>query len=185
MSQSRASSHAHRLAQLKRLFHNRAPQRVQDGLRPSGRPSNSSLSPGIRADLERLAEYHGTGLARRAQIILERAEGRPALVVARHVGVHPDTVRRWQARFEQRGLAGLRHGNLGQSRNLVFDARTRAEIRRRADSDPTALGESYATWSLLKLRAHLINNGVVRTISHEAIRQVLRQSPSPRRYWRN
>ncbi|HVN85245.1 MAG TPA: helix-turn-helix domain-containing protein, partial [Candidatus Binatia bacterium] len=142
------------------------------------------LTAAVRADLARLAERPSSGLARRARLILARADGDSVRNIAQRLGIHRDTVARWLVRFDQRGLAGLRHGNLGKSRNRVFHAATHAEIRRCAGSDPRELGEAYSTWSLMKLRNHLIRRGVVRTISHEALRQILQLEPIPRTYWR-
>lgn len=142
------------------------------------------LSAAERADLERLAQHRPTGSARRAGLILARADGETLNVIALRFDVHPDTVRRWLARFDQHGLAGLRHRGSGKSRNLVFGAQTRAEIRHRANIDPTQLGEAFPVWSLFKLRDHLIRHGVVRTISHETLRRVLLTEPLSRRYWR-
>lgn len=157
---------------------------VQREANPDARPKRVlALSAAERADLQRLAEHRPTGLARRAGLILARADGYTLSVIGRRFGVHPDTVRRWLSRYHHRGLAGLRHGNLGKSRNLVFDASLRAEIRRRAGVSPVEFGEAFPTWSLLKLRGHLIRHGVVRTISHEALRQILRPGSLSRRYW--
>ena len=147
-------------------------------------PRGVSLSPAERADLERLAQHQPTGLARRARLILARAEGQTLNAIGHRFQIHPDTVRRWLVRYGQRGLAGLRHGNLGKSRNLVFDAPLRAEIRRRASINPVEFGEDFALWSLIKLRDHLVRHRVVRTISHEALRQMLRTGSFSRRYWR-
>jgi len=147
------------------------------------RPALLSLSRAERSDLERLAQHHPTGLARRAQLILARTDGYTLKTIGRRFGVHPDTVRRWLVRYGSRGLAGLRHGNLGKSRNLVFDTPIREEIRRRANTDPTVLGEPFSSWSLIKLRDHLMRREVVHTISHESLRQILRTDP-PQRYWR-
>ena len=165
-----------------------AAQRIQspaDAL-SAGRPLSRrlTLSTAERADLERLAQHKPTGLARRAGMVLARAEGQTLSAIGKRFHAHPDTVRRWLARYEQRGLAGLRHGNLGKSRNLVFDAPLRAEIRRRAAINPAEFGENFPLWSLVKLRDHLVRHRVVRTMSHEALRQVLRGSSFSRRYWR-
>ena len=166
-------------------------RQASDGSAPRVQPAEGHLPPrGVilsaaeRADLERLARHQPTGLARRAGMILARAEGKTLQAIGSRFHVHPDTVRRWLARYGQRGLAGLRHGNLGKSRNLVFDASLRLEIRRRASIDPFELGEHFPLWSLIKLRDHLVRHRVVRTISHEALRQMLRTGSFSRRYWR-
>jgi transposase len=120
---------------------------------------------------------------RRVRIILARAEGESLGAIARALGMHRDSVRRWVVRFHQLGMEGLKHGNAGKPKNVVFDAATRSEIVRRADLDPRALGEPYSTWSLYKLRDHLIRQGIVRTISVESLRLLLRSGAAVRQYW--
>ncbi|MBI4514493.1 MAG: helix-turn-helix domain-containing protein [Deltaproteobacteria bacterium] len=141
------------------------------------------LTPAERAELERIIEVGPANLARRAHIILARAEGEPLSAIARSVGLHRDSVRRWLIRYRNRGAAGLQHGNAGKPKNVVFDATVRTEICRRASTPPAALGEPYSTWSLYKLRDHLIERDIVRTISVERLRQLLSAAGFARQYW--
>ncbi|MBI1815806.1 MAG: helix-turn-helix domain-containing protein [Deltaproteobacteria bacterium] len=141
------------------------------------------LSPATRVDLERVIHSGPSNLVRRVRIILARAEGESLGAIARAVGMHRDSVRRWVVRFHKRGMEGLKHGNAGKPKNVVFDAATRTEIVRRADLDPRALGEPYAMWSLYKLRDHLIRQGIVRTISVESLRLLLRPGAAVRQHW--
>ncbi|HUI24687.1 MAG TPA: helix-turn-helix domain-containing protein [Candidatus Kryptonia bacterium] len=137
----------------------------------------------MKTTLEQIAHDGPPNLARRVRIVLARADGMALGPIAQSVGVHRDSVRRWIKRFCVRGLAGLQHGNAGKSRNVVFDAAVCAAIRRRASMAPAALGEPYTTWSLYKLRDHLVRHGVVRTISIERLRQLLNGGPYARDYW--
>jgi transposase len=45
----------------------------------------------------------------RARIVLEAARGAPNGAIARHLGVHAETVALWRGRFAARGLDGIRH----------------------------------------------------------------------------
>ena len=149
-----------------------------------GRPWGLDLSPAQRADLERLARNTRGSAARWARIILMRGAGGTLAVIAAGEGVHRDTVRRCLQRFRRYGVAGLRHGNTGRPKNLVFDAKVRQEIAHRASQPPAELGESFPAWSLYKLRDHLVRAGVVRTISVERLRHVLHSEPHSSAYWR-
>ena len=141
------------------------------------------LTPPVRAKLEQMAEEGPGSLTRRVRIILARADGVALGSIAEKLRVHRDSVRRWIKRFNRHGLDGLQHGNTGKSRNVVFDATVCGTICQRASSSPPTLGEPYATWSLYKLRDHLIRRRVVRTISVERLRQLLNAGSYTRDYW--
>ncbi len=142
------------------------------------------LTPEARTEVERVARDGPRGIARRARIIVARADGAPLSVIARSVGLHRDSVRRWLNRYHAQGLAGLQHGNAGKPKNVVFDAAARAEINRRADTSPAMLGEPFNAWSLYKLRDHLVHQRVVASISVERLRQLLATSEHQREFWR-
>ena len=67
------------------------------------------LSPEQRSQLE--ARQRRTtilaGLARRAHMVLLRADGHSLAEVARRVGVAPRVVAKWLKRYRQQGLRGL------------------------------------------------------------------------------
>jgi len=141
------------------------------------------LSPTMRDELERIVRNGPPNLARRARIVLARADGASLTAIAGTVGLHRDSVRRWVIRFRNRGLSGLRHGNAGRPKNVVFGESVRAEIRRRAGMDPRALGADFDRWSLCKLRGHLMREGLVRSISVESLRLLLRAGQYSREHW--
>lgn len=141
------------------------------------------LSPAARQELERIVRAGPPNLARRARIVLARGDGASLTSIAAMVGLHRDSVRRWVIRFRDRGFPGLRHGNAGRPKNVVFDEGVRAEIRRRAGLDPQTLAEPFPSWSLYKLRSHLMSEGVVHSISVESLRLLLRAGEYSRTYW--
>jgi transposase len=141
------------------------------------------LSTVQRTELEYIVRASAVPLRRRARVVLARAEGASLNVIAARLGLHRDTCRRWVVRYRARGVAGLRHGNTGKPKNVVFDAAACGEIRRRARMDPVALGESFPAWSLYKLRDHLVRHHVVRKISVERLRQLLRDAAIDRTHW--
>ena len=86
----------------------------------------------------------------------------------------PDTVRDVIHNFNRDGFDALNPRYKG-GRPLTFTLAERLEIKRIALSDPTGLGQPFATWSLSKLADFLVAEGVVTDISHEVLRQLLIQ----------
>ncbi len=132
-------------------------------------------SSGAR-DLAQLHEWveHGRrAQQRRARMILLRRQGLPNWLIASRLGVHRDTVRRWLARYRARGPVGLWHANSGRTHPPKFAAATARAIRAIASQPPSAHGEVFATWSLQKLRSHVVRTGIVHDISVEGLRRLL------------
>jgi transposase-like protein len=67
------------------------------------------LTPAQRSDLEALQRRTtiSAGLARRARMVLLRADGASLADVARWVAVAPRVVAKWIKRYRQQGLRGL------------------------------------------------------------------------------
>jgi Winged helix-turn helix len=83
-----------------------------------------SLAPHERTQLERWqrATTIKAGLAKRAKIILLRAEGQSLSAIARRLEIGRRIVRKWVIRFLQQRLAGLLD-KLGRGRKPVFSPR--------------------------------------------------------------
>lgn len=143
-----------------------------------------ALTPAFQAELEWLAGEAPPNVARHARIVLGRARGMSIPAVAAEVDVHPNTVRNCLRRFETHGLHGLLHAGAGKPKNIAFSDAVRDEIARVAMHSPVSAGEPYMQWSLRRLRAHLLRRGVIRAISVEGLRQLLRGLPLPAAYWR-
>ena len=108
------------------------------------------------AAVERLARSR-TAPARaveRARIVGLARRGRPVPAVAREVGVSEQTVRRWLARFNAAGLAGL--ADAGRSgRPPAYTPEEIGEVVAASLTDPQALGLPFASWTLDRLAAYL------------------------------
>ena len=75
-------------------------------------------------------------LALRARIVLRAADGVDSTQIARELGVHPDTARKWRGRFAARGLDGLLdEPRPGQPRKLT-DTQIEAVLRRTLETTP-------------------------------------------------
>jgi transposase len=119
----------------------------------------------------------GTGSVvtwRRAQIVLLSAQGMSPPKISEVVFTDPDTVRAVIHNFNRDGFEALYPRYRG-GRPPTFTLPKRQEIKRIALTDPTDLGQPFATWSLAKLADYLVAEGVVADISHEGLRQLLRE----------
>jgi transposase len=111
---------------------------------------------------------------RRAQIVLLAAQGMSPARISEVVFTDPDTVRDVIHNFNRDGFDALYPRYRG-GRPHTFTLPKRHEIKRIALTDPTDLDLPFATWSLAKLADYLVAEGVVTDISHEGLRQLLRQ----------
>lgn len=113
---------------------------------------------------------------RRAETLLLLAAGHPAVFIARLLGVHANTTYADLRSFARHGLRSLRPTTRGAPSRLT-PAQRRA-IWRLAEQSPLRLGLPFARWSLAKLRAYLIQQRLVKAISREHLRRVLKKGGS-------
>jgi transposase len=111
---------------------------------------------------------------RRAQIVLLSAQGMSPPRISEVVFTDPDTVRAVIHDFNRDGFAAL-YPRYAGGRPPSFTLPQRRQIKKIALSVPTDLGQPFATWSLAKLADYLVAEGVVADISHEGLRQLLRE----------
>jgi transposase len=111
---------------------------------------------------------------RRAEILVLYATGMTATAIAELLGVHLNTISRVLHLFGRRGLAavtGMRHGGVPPQISL----RQAARIRRLVDRPPTKRGLPYGRWSLAKLRDYVLRHRIVKQISREHLRRLLKK----------
>lgn len=124
-------------------------------------------------ELQRLARRSRDAVvARRAAIVLCSAQGMSVSAITGTVFTDAGHIRSVLKDFNERGFAALRPGR-SPGRPRRIDEQTRARIVAVALSRPHDLGLPFTHWSLPKLRDHLIETGVVESISHEGVRQLL------------
>ncbi len=111
---------------------------------------------------------------RRAQMVLLAAQRMPATGIAAVVFSDADTVREVIRNFNRDGFDSLYPRYRG-GRPRTFTLPQRQAIKRIALSVPSDLGQPFATWSLAKLADYLVAEEVVDDISHEGLRQLLRE----------
>ena len=114
---------------------------------------------------------------RKAHALVLHYTGMKARDIATALGVHPHTIYADLDAFGQRGLASI-----AQTAPMGAPARIHARqadaARRIAETPPVALGEPYGRWSLATLRTYLIRRHILKDISREYLRQLLKKGAS-------
>lgn len=110
---------------------------------------------------------------RRAQIVLLSAQGMDTAQIAEVAFTSADRVRDVIHNFNADGFDSLRPKYAG-GRPPKFDTSQRAQITQIALARPGDHGLPFSTWSLSKLADYLVAQEVVDDISHEGLRQLLR-----------
>ena len=89
-------------------------------------------------ELERLIKAPTTSqrVARRARIVLVRAEGRTQLATAAQLGVSRPTVIRWERRFAALGVEGLLRDAAGRGRKPSIPETKKDKLITRATQPP-------------------------------------------------
>lgn len=114
---------------------------------------------------------------RRAEAILLYATGMTAMDIAQFLEVHFNTIRADLRAFDQQRLKALRQPrSIGAPSRI--DIAQRSEILRLAALPPYELGLPYGRWSATKLRQYLLKRRVVKAISREHLRRVLKKGDS-------
>ncbi len=114
---------------------------------------------------------------RRAETLVLHAAGVSAAEIAQLLGVHVHTTYTDLHAFGQHGLDSVRQPRrLGAPAGLS-GVQVRA-IWRLAETPPYELGLPYGRWSLAKLRAHLIRQRVLKKVSREHLRRLLKKGAS-------
>jgi len=115
---------------------------------------------------------------RRAEALLLHAAGLPASAMSQLLQVHVNTIYADLRDFAQHGLSSLpRRRRVGAPPRLSqgqIDT-----IWRLASQPPTTLGLAFGRWTLAQLRDYLIRQRIVKAISREHLRRVLKKGGTP------
>jgi transposase len=112
---------------------------------------------------------------RRAQMVLLSAQGMDVAQIAKVAFTSPDRVRAVLHNFNDDGFESL-YPKYSGGRPPTFTLPQRQQIKKVALSRPMDHDLPFSTWSLTKLADFLVAEGVVDDISHEGLRQVLREA---------
>jgi transposase len=114
---------------------------------------------------------------RKAQTLVLYYTGMNARDIAVALGVHPNTIYTDLQAFGQRGWASIQEAAPMGAPARLQEAQIQ-EVQRIAQTDPVELGEPYGRWSLATLRVYLIRHHILRKISREHLRQLLKKGAS-------
>lgn len=112
---------------------------------------------------------------KRAQVILLSAQGQRVREIAPSVYLSEEYVRRLINRFnkERTEIFNIQRSP-GQP--VQFTEEIKSEIIEIALSPPNLLGQPFSRWSLEKIKEYLLNKKIVKTISIETIRTILKEN---------
>lgn len=93
-------------------------------------------------------------LVERAKIIWVARNEKRGKAVAKELGLHPATVRKWLKRFNAKGLDGLRDEER-PGKPPTYTPEQVSEVVATALTNPSTLGLPFASWTLDRLEAYL------------------------------
>lgn len=112
---------------------------------------------------------------RRSLVVLASAQGMKVPEIATTYYLSQDHVLRLIHAFNREGLESLKSRKPG-GKDPIFTEEERAEIIELALIPPKVLGLPFNQWSLHKLKDEVVRRKIVKSISHEQIRQILKQA---------
>ena len=116
-------------------------------------------------------------LKHRATVVLLSRQGYRVPEISRRVQAHPTNLRKWIHRFNQCGVRGLITPRSGGPAPR-FTAEQKAQIVALSQKGPRELRLPFSRWTLHKLAEQAVKQGIVPTISHEYVRQILKEAKS-------
>jgi transposase len=131
-----------------------------------------NLSAEERMTLEQLIRRGETGTRKltRARILLQADDGLSDEQIAAALAVRPTTVRRMRQRFVEAHLGALdEHVRPGAQRKLTGE-----QVAHVIAVAGTPAPEGHTRWTLRLLAEKVVKMGFVDSISHEAVRRVLK-----------
>ncbi|HJQ68135.1 MAG TPA: sigma 54-interacting transcriptional regulator [Blastocatellia bacterium] len=131
-----------------------------------------------REVLTRCLESSNKEEAGRAEIILLSSEGKTAPEISQALSFHPSNIKKWIRKFNRDGINGIvvkKRGPQGGPRPHFTSAQTAAIINL-ANSAPSSLGLPFKEWTPQKLANAAVERGIVNSISHVTVRQILKRN---------
>jgi transposase len=114
-------------------------------------------------------------LEHRARVVLLSSEGYRVPEIAHILEAHPANLRKWVHRFNEQGCRGLVTVRSGGAKPR-FTQEQKARIVSLARTKPRDLGLNYTSWTLHKLAEQARARAIVDQISHECVRQILKDA---------
>jgi len=136
-----------------------------------------SLTPKEREGLEQYSESRNKEEGVRARVILASAEHKTAIEISQTLGSHPSNIKKWIRKFNAHGLEGIsakKRGPQGGPRPKFTTSQIEALLSL-ADTAPAVAGYGFSEWSPQKLATAAMERGIVDSISHVTVRQMLKR----------
>ncbi len=127
-----------------------------------------------QAALKSAANSNNAFAKERAKAVLYSSEGLKVSVICKKLEKEKRSVLAAIKRFNENGIACLERGKT-TGRKPKFAQEQKAAIIEVLNTDPRKLGKNFTVWSLPKLKAHIVEKGIVSGISIETLRQILRK----------
>lgn len=131
------------------------------------------LTEAEEKQLRRWLQGDDRDLRHRARVILLSSEGYRVPEISPIVSAHPTNLRKWIHRFNQRGPKGLVSPRSGGPPPRFTDEQ-KERIIELSQKRPRELGLQFSRWTLHKLAEQATERGIVDSISHEYVRQILK-----------
>lgn len=136
-----------------------------------------SLKPQEEEQLRSWLDSDDRELKHRAKVILLSSEGYRVPEISPMVEAHPTNLRKWIHRFNQCGTRGLITPRSGGPPPRFTEAQ-KEEIVALSQKRPRELRLPFSRWTLHRLAEQAVEQGIVSKISHEYVRQILKQADS-------
>jgi hypothetical protein len=150
----------------------------QTGKSEKSRKSNASifvreLTHDEHETLKKLSKSSDSFKRDRAKILLLSSEKEPSKQISEKTNCDVRKVRNAIASFNEKGLDALERGK-AKGASIKFTDEEKAKMLKAASTEPIKLGLHFTTWSLSKLRDYYLNESIVKSISIESIRRLMK-----------
>lgn len=127
-----------------------------------------------RQQLENATKSNIAFTRERAKIILYSADELKVSKICEKTGKEKRSVSTAIRKFNEKGISSLQRGKTtGPKRK--FTEEQRAKMIEVVNTDPRKLGKNFTSWSLPKLKQHIIESKTANSIAIETMRQILKK----------
>ncbi|MGZ7120260.1 MAG: helix-turn-helix domain-containing protein [Methanobacterium sp.] len=109
----------------------------------------------------------------RAKILLLSSEKEPTKQISEKTNCDIRKVRNAIRSFNEKGIVALERGK-AKGASIKFTDEEKAKMLKAASTEPIKLGLHFTTWSLSKLRNYYLNESIVKSISIESVRRLMK-----------
>ncbi|MGZ7120183.1 MAG: helix-turn-helix domain-containing protein [Methanobacterium sp.] len=123
--------------------------------------------------LKKLTKSRDSFKRDRARILLLSSEKEPTKQISEKMNCDVRKVRNAITSFNEKGLEALERGK-AKGASIKFTDEEKAKMLKAASTEPIKLGLHFTTWSLSKLRDYYLKESIVKSISIESIRRLMK-----------